>query len=124
MTSNLAEDLSSPLSWFRYNHVAANTGQFQVMSLGMKEQPKLILEVDDEIIALGNKVELLGVIIDSQLKLQEHIKALCPKANRKESAFSRMASFLNHKKGKILANTFIMPDFNYCTLIWMYHGKT
>ena len=28
------------------------------------------------------------------------------------------------KKSKILYNTFVMSKFNYCPLIWMYHGKT
>ena len=94
------------------------------MFLGMKEQPKLILEINDKIVTLTNKFKLLGVIIDSQLKFEEHTKALCPKANRKVSAFSRVAPYLNDKKGKILYDTFIMSNFNYCPIIWMYHGKT
>ena len=124
VTSNLKEDLSNTLDWFRCDHMAANPCKFQVMFLEMKEQPKLILEINDEKTTLGNKVELLGVIIDSQLKFEEHTKALCPKANRKESAFSRVAPYLNDKKGKILYDTFTMSNFNYCPLIWMYHGKT
>ena len=39
---SLEEDLSRTLNWFRINHMAANPGKFQVMSLGMREQPKLI----------------------------------------------------------------------------------
>ena len=124
MTSNLEEDLSNTLSWFRDNHMAANPGIFQIMFLGTREQPKLILEINNKVIPLTNKVKLLGVIIDSQLKFDEHIKALCQKANRKVSAFSRVAPYLNHEKGKILYNTFIMSNFNFCPLIWMNHGKT
>ncbi len=94
------------------------------MFLGLKEKQKFILEINDQIIPLTEKVKLLGVTIDSQLKFDEHIKPLCKKAKRKVSAFSRVAPYLNHEKGKILYNTFIMSNFNYCPLIWMYHGKT
>ena len=94
------------------------------MFLGLREKPKFILEINDQIIPLTDKVKLLGVTIDSQLKFDDHVKALCQKANTKVSAFSRVAPYLNHEKGKILYNTFVMSNFNYCPLIWMYHGKT
>ncbi len=121
---NLEEDLSNSLDWFRDNHMAANPGKFQVMFLGLKEKPKFILEINDQIIPLTEKVKLLGVTIDSQLKFDEHVKALCKNTNKKVSAFSCVAPYLNNEKGKILYNTFIMSNFNYCPLIWMYHGKT
>ena len=99
--------------------MAANPGKFQVMFLGMKEQPKLTLKINDITIPHTDKVKLLGVTIDS-----DHIKALCQTVNRKVSAFSRVANFLSHEKGKILHNIFVMSNFNYCPLIWTYHGKT
>ena len=40
------------------------------------------------------------------------------------NAFSRVAPYLNHEKGKIFCNTFLMSNFNYYPLNWMYHGKT
>ena len=104
--------------------MAANPGKFQVMLLGMREQPKLALEINDINIPLTDKVKLLGVTIDSQLKFDDQIKILCQIANRKISALSRVAKFLNYGKGKILYNTFVMSNFKYCPLIWMYHGKT
>ena len=121
---NLEEDLSRNLNWFRVNHMTANPGKFQVMFLVIRDQPKLALKINDITIPLTGKVKLLGVTIDSQLKLDGHIKALCQTANRKVSAFSCVANFLNCEKGRILYNTFVMSNFNYCPFIWMYHGKT
>ena len=71
------------------------------MFLGMREQPKLTLEINDITIPLTDKVTLLGVTIDSQLKFDDHMKALCQTANRKVSAFSRVANFLNYQKGRM-----------------------
>ena len=78
--------------------MAANPSKFQVIFLGMREQPKLILEIIDTTIPLMDKVKLLGVTIDSQLKFDDHIKALCQIVNRKVSAFSCVVPYLNQKK--------------------------
>ena len=50
------EDLSRTLNWVRVNHMAANPGKLQVMFLGMIEQPKLTLEINDRTIPLTDKV--------------------------------------------------------------------
>ena len=44
---SLDEDLSKTLDWFKYNHTAANPGKFKTMFLEIREQPKLILEIND-----------------------------------------------------------------------------
>ena len=104
--------------------MAANPEKLQVMFSGLKEKPTFILEINDKVIPLADKVKLLGVSIDSQLKFDDHLKALCQKVNRKVNAFSRLAPYLNHEKGKILYNTFVISNFNHCPLIGMYHLKT
>ena len=86
--------------------MAANAGKFQVMFLGMREQPKLTIEINDTAIPLTDKVKLLGVAIGSQLKFDDHKKALCQTPNREVSAFSHGANFLKYEEGKILYNTF------------------
>ena len=63
-------------------------------------------------------VKLLGVTIDSKMKFDDHIKALCKTANKIISAFSRVANYLKYEKGKTIYNTLIMSNFNYCPLIW------
>ena len=66
---SLEEHLSRTLNWFRVNHMAANPGKFQVMLLGMREQPKLTLEINNITIPLTDKVKLLGVTIDSLIEV-------------------------------------------------------
>ena len=39
------------------------------------------------------------------------------------SAFSRISHYLNEKQSRLLYNSFIMFQFNYCPLIWMFCGK-
>ena len=47
------------------------------------------------VIKTVDKVKILGVIIDSKLKFDEHVKSLCLKANRNISALSRVAKIID-----------------------------
>ena len=55
--------------------MAAKPGNVHVIFLGMREQSKLILEIKITI-PLTDKVKLLGIITDPQLKCDNHTKAL------------------------------------------------
>ena len=57
--------------------MAASPNKFQLIFLGMREQPKLTLMINDITFPLMDKGKLLGVTIDSQYKFDDHIKALC-----------------------------------------------
>ena len=45
----------------------------------------------------------------------------CQETNNKVKAFSR---YLESQKASLLYNSFILTNFNYCPLIWMFCGKT
>ena len=46
------------------------------------------------------------------------------KTNNKVKAFSRVVGDLEPQKASLLYNSFILTNFNYCPLIWMFCGKT
>ena len=69
-------------------------------------------------------VKLLGVIIDSKLRFNEHVKIICQKTNNKFKAFSWVVRYLEPQKASLIYNSFILTNFNYCPLIWMFCGKT
>ena len=68
--------------------------------------------------------ELLGITIDSELTFHKHITSLCSKAYQKLSALARITKYMTIDKEKILLNSFITAQFNYCPLIWMCHSRT
>ena len=55
--------------------MVANPDKFQAMFLGMREQPKLTLGINDITIPLMNKVKLLGVTTDSKFMQFEVLPA-------------------------------------------------
>ena len=122
--ASLELDLGITLDWFETNLMVANPAKFKLMFLGLNQKHKLCLEINDKIIPPSDTVKLLGIDIDSKLKFDSHVKTMCAKASRKVSAFSRVANFITFEQAKLLYNSFIMSNFGYCPLIWMFCGKT
>ena len=73
---------------------------------------------------MPDTVKLLGVTIDSNVRFNEHVKIICQKTNKKVKAFSRVVRYLEPQKASLLYNSFILENFNYCPLIWMFCGRT
>ena len=115
--------MHNTLVWFESNMMVANPSKFQFMFMGLGHDYKLCMEIDEMVITTVEQVKLLGVIIDSKLKFDDHVKSLCNKTNRNVSALSRAAKVLDPPKCKLLYNSFIMSNFRYCPLIWMFCGK-
>ena len=68
----------------------------------------------------------MGVTIDNDLKFNEHVSNICLNANRKLSALTRMAKYLNFKNKRVLYKAFsaFESQFKYCPLVWMFHSRT
>ena len=100
------------------------------MFLGLPKNSNICIEIDDLVLVPNDKVKLLGISIDSELKFTDHVKSLCTKMGRKVTAFSRVARLLGCNKARLLYNAFILssltskPCLNYCPLILISCGKT
>ena len=104
--------------------IVTNPAKYQVMFMGLGNDCKLCIEIDKIVVKSFDKVKLLGVIIDSELKFDEHVKSLCLKTNRNISALSRVAKINDKPKCKSLYNSFLISNFRYSPLIWVFCGKT
>ncbi len=71
----------------------------------------------------SRSTKLLGITIDNQLKLDEHIKNFCSAAGKKVNALARVAYYMDETKRILLMKTFIVSYFNYCPLIWMFCSR-
>ena len=103
--------------------MVANPEKFQLIFFGLKEDHDLSIEINGDTIKMSNKVKLLGVTIDSKPRFNEHMKTIYQKTNNKAKAFSRVVRNLEPRKASLLYNSFILTNFNYCPLIWMFCGK-
>ena len=102
------------------NKLNTNAGKFHLFLSPHEEQ---MITVENHVIKSSSVEELLGVKIVSNLNFKEHILSLCKKANRKLHALSRVSKYMTLNKRRILMKSFIISQFNYCSLIWMVHNK-
>ena len=69
-------------------------------------------------------VKILGVVIDDRLNFNEHVSLCCTKAARQLNALARISKYLDFKSKTIIYDSFILSNFNYCPLAWLFCGKT
>ena len=67
----------------------------------------------------SNEIDLLGITID-KLSFNSHITKICRKASRQLNALKRLGFYIPLDTRRILANSFIISNFNYCPLVWYF----
>ena len=70
-----------------------------------------------------NSEKLLGIKVNSRLNFNEHLDGIIKKESRKINALSRIIPFTNISKRRILMNSFFNTQFNFCTLVLMFHSR-
>jgi len=109
--------------WFEENFLILNPEKCSFIVLGNKKQDILNLEFENFTLSNVLEEKILGITIDHQLKFDSHIKCICKKANQKLSALSRISCYMNEKQRKLIINSFVKSQFNYCPLIWMFCSR-
>ena len=79
---------------------------------------------DNICISSEHVVKVLGVQIDDKLTFRDHISSICKKAARQLNAMARIAKYLDLDARKMVYNSFILSNFNYCPIVWHFCGKS
>ena len=101
----------------------AITVKFKFMILSKNKINKSIA-IDNKTIESSKSVKLLGLTIDKKLNSGIHINNICKVTGAKIKGLGRIRNRLNLSQAKILYNSFILSQFNYCCLVWMFCSKT
>ena len=80
------------------------------------------MSFDGKTIKSSDTVELLGITLDKNINFKWHIQNICPKTNKTKALF-RIRKFLNVEQAQVLAEAYILSNFRYCPIIWMFYGK-
>ena len=115
-------DLNNAMKWFNCNFMVANSAKFQVIFLGTNDNT-VGLNINGTYMTSAESVKLLGVTIDRKLSFLPYIKEICAKVNSKTKALLRIRNYLETSKAKLLCNSYILSQFNYCPIIWMFSNK-
>ena len=68
--------------------------------------------------------KLLGIVIDNKLTFDVHVSGICTKATQKLHALSRVSHFMTFKQRLTIMTSFILSQFGYCPLVWIFHSRT
>ena len=71
-------------------------------------------------IQTSSEVILLGIEIDNNLNFNKHIHELTKKAAGQLNFLSRQQRFLNQDAKKVVIESFVLANFNYCPLVWHF----
>ena len=108
------------IKWFKDNLMKVNPDKFQFIMFDKHGSETYKIRVDDNILTSQASVKLLGINIDRHLTFSDHVNLLCQKAGRKLNALCRMTNLLDTSSKRILNNSFIMSQFEYCSSIWHF----
>ena len=118
---NLEADAKNLLLWIKYNGLKANPDKFHLI-LSDTDQ-NLSIKVDKYDINNSLHEKLLGVTVDNKLTFKAHVSELCTIASQKLHALSRISNYMNFMQRKIIMNTYILAQFGYCLLVWMFYSR-
>ena len=82
------------------------------------------IQISNEDIQIVPSVKLLGITIDNRLNFNEHVSSICKSAANQLNALVRLKTFLGSNERKVLVNSFVLSNFNYCPLVWFVSSST
>ena len=69
-------------------------------------------------------ITLLGMEIDNSLTFNTHIGNLCKKAASQINVLKCLSRFKGYNERRIIMQSFILSNFNYCALIWHFCSES
>ena len=116
LESNIAID------WLTKNEMIINPDKFQAIILDKKKSnlTNIPLAADNQTIKSVPSVELLGIHLDDKLNFNLHISNICRPAVNHLNALIRLKNYLSFNAKRVLINSYIISNINYCPLVWMF----
>ena len=109
------------------NSMRANASKFQLMFMDRSNHELLMnnsLSVQDTEIMASHSINVLGVELDMDLKLNSHINEICNQTGKQINCLiKRIKHHLDIETKKIIYNTYVASNFNYCSIVLMLSSK-
>jgi hypothetical protein len=121
---SLQRDLEEISTWCRRNKMVINPTKTKAMLLTTRQKraklgrKSLDVDIDGNPIQMVEVEKLLGIHIDQHLTWDHHIHKLSVILSSKLRLFRRLRFLLPQTTRKLFFNSYILPHFNYCDIIW------
>ena len=67
--------------------------------------------------------KLIGTLFNNKFDFNKYVISLCRKVSQKLNALPRVAHYMNVAQRRLIMNAFILLQFGYCPLVWMFHNR-
>ena len=119
----LNSDLESVNRWLNANKLTLNIKKTRFMLIASKGKLTKIpsnpqIHIGDLKIKQVKEKEVLGVIIDDELKWKKHISTQCKKLSSAIALLRRARAFVPHTELLRMYNALVVPYFTYCSTVW------
>ena len=118
----LENESNIAIDWFKSNQMLVNPDKFQAIIINPKrsDNSSHTVKIGEYEIQTQSSVELVGIEIDDHLYFTNHITTLLRKAAGQLNYLLSKKKCLNTESKRVLIESFIMANFNYCPLVWMF----
>ena len=101
------------------NKMIVNPDTFQAIRSALTSQVQTC-DKYYQLIKSVSSVELLRIQIDDNLNFNVHISKVCKSVGNQLNALIGLKQFLSFHAKEVLINSYIISNFNYCPLVWMF----
>ena len=121
----LEADCEIAMKWFQFNNMKANADKFQLMFLSRNHSNnEITINIGNYSIQSSSSITILGVEFDNNLNFANHTDELCKQTSKQINALKRIKNYFDKPCKKILYNSYISSNFNYCPVVWMFANKS
>ena len=127
--TSMNTELSHLTNWFHANILSLNAKKtnyiiFSGPKMRVTEDPNKTIIINNTPIIRVQQTKFLGMILDEHLTWRPHINLVKNKASKMIGIIRRLRYVLPSHTLRSLYNAFILPYFNYGTIIWAGGYKT
>ena len=125
--SKLNHDLEIIHTWLTANKLTLNRKKTEYMIIGSRQKLNSIgtnttnISIAGEQIKRVESTKSLGIIIDDQLKWEEHNSKQCKTISARIGMLRRARDFVTQDVLITMYNSLVFPHFTYCSTVWR-HG--
>lgn len=120
---SINSDLDNVRKWLIVNRLSINLKKTEYMLMGSKYKLNQLVKTPE--IRLGEnlikrvvKSKSLGVTFDDTLSWSAQIECITKKVNSAINGIKRIRSFVQPSVLRIIYNSLIQPQFDYCDVVW------
>ena len=119
--SSLNRNTEKASKWYEDNMLKGNYSKYKTMAMQNKREiTNPTMNIQDSEIESTEKLNLLGVTIDSKLNFNHRISNECEKASQRIGVLMRLKNLIPTEAKLQLYKAAILPHLTYCHLTWHF----